>query len=54
MKYKEFLENIKNINAVKQNGLALKYVKNQTEAICMEAVKENIDVLIYVDKSVFH
>ncbi len=27
--------------AIKQNGRALKYVKNQTPEICMEAVKQN-------------
>ncbi|MCW0914793.1 DUF4116 domain-containing protein [Clostridioides difficile] len=26
--------------AVKQNGLALEYVKEQTEEICIEAVRE--------------
>jgi len=29
------------LEAVKQNGYALKYVKNQTKKICLEAVKQN-------------
>lgn len=27
----------------------LKYVKNQTPSICLEAVKQNKDALLYVD-----
>ena len=34
--------------AVKQNGMALRYVRDQTEEICMEAVKENGYALVYV------
>lgn len=36
------------LEAVKQDGLALQYVKNQTEKICLEAVKENGDALEFV------
>jgi hypothetical protein len=35
---------------VKRNGYALQYVKEQTEAICQEAVKRNGDALRYVKK----
>ncbi len=34
---------------VKQNGLALKYVKEQTDEICMEDVKQNNILLKYVN-----
>jgi hypothetical protein len=33
---------------VKQDGYALRYVKEQSEAICIEAVKQNGDALQYV------
>jgi hypothetical protein len=33
------MKNQMDLQAVKNNGLALKYVKEQTEAICLEAVK---------------
>ena len=36
------------IEAVKEDGYALQYVKYQTETICIEAVKENGDALQYV------
>ncbi len=39
--------------AVKQNGLALQYVKNQTEDICMIAVKDNRYAIEYVNKEKF-
>ena len=35
------------MEAVKKNGMFLKYVKNQTEEMRMEAVKENGDALQY-------
>ena len=41
------------LEAVKRNGYALKYVKEQTKEICIEAVKQNSDALQYVDKRVF-
>ena len=68
MKLSEFLEmcGVNNINveilnitgeealaAVKQNGDALKYVKEQTEAVALAAVKQNNYALMYVDKSIF-
>jgi len=38
-------EQIKNdLEAVKQNGYALKYVENQTEEICLEAVKQKGEI----------
>lgn len=36
------------LNAVKQDGLAVKFVKDQTEEICREAVNENGMALQYV------
>jgi len=36
------------LNAVRQNGLALKFVKEQTPKICLEACKENGNALEYV------
>ncbi|MCC0726709.1 DUF4116 domain-containing protein [Clostridioides sp. ZZV14-6045] len=36
------------IIAVRQDGLALRYIKNQTEEICMEAVKQDGRALKYV------
>ena len=37
------------LEAVKQCGLALKFVKTQTHDICMEAVKENPFALVNVE-----
>ena len=36
------------LEAVKQNGYALQYVKEQTLEICLEAVKQNGYALQYV------
>lgn len=36
-----------------ESGDALRYVKDQTEAICIEAVKQNGDALCYVDAQMF-
>ena len=36
------------LEAVKQNGFALQYVKEQTPEICLEAVKQNELALRYV------
>ena len=36
------------LKAVKQDGIALKYVKAQTKDICLEAVKRNVMALKYV------
>ena len=36
------------IKAVKQDGYALRYVKDQTEAVALEAVKQDGDALQYV------
>ena len=38
----------KDLEAVKQNGFALQYVKEQTPEICLEAVKEDGYALQYV------
>ena len=42
------------LETVESNAFALPYVKNQTEEICLEAVKNNHDALQYVDKSIFY
>ena len=53
---KDFIEEIikpninKDLEAMKQNGLALGYIKNQTPELCMVAVKENGLALEYVKK----
>ena len=36
------------IKAVERNGYALRYVKDQTEAVCIKAVERNGDALRYV------
>ena len=36
------------LQAVKQNGLALRWVENQTPDICLEAVKQNGYALAFV------
>lgn len=36
------------LKAVKENGLALAYVRNQTEEICLEAVKKDSYALFHV------
>jgi hypothetical protein len=41
------------LEVVKQDGYDLRYVKEQTEDICLEAVKQNKDALQYVDKKIF-
>ena len=41
------------LEAVKRNGYALRYVKEQTPELCLEAVKEDGDALRYVDKRIF-
>ena len=38
---KKNLKGEKAMKAVKQDGLALRFVHEQTEAICLEAVKQN-------------
>ena len=38
----------KDLEAVKQNGFALKFVKDQTPELCLEAVKQNGIALRYV------
>ena len=41
------------LEAVKRNSYALRHVKDQTEDICLEAVKQDGDALRFIDKSVF-
>ena len=36
------------LEAVKSNGYALRYVKDQTPEVCLEAVKNDGDALRYV------
>ena len=43
----------KALEAVKSNGDALQYVKEQTVEVCLEAVKSNGDALRYVNKKIF-
>jgi hypothetical protein len=38
------------LNAVKQNGDTLKFVKEQTEEICEEAVEQSAHALLYVNE----
>ena len=47
------LEGKKALEAVKQNGYALQYVKEQTEEICFEAVKQDGYALQYVNENIF-
>ena len=66
MKLTDFLEKVggkedeiieytgkKALEAVKQTGYSLQYVKEQTGEICLEAVKQTGDSLRYVNKSIF-
>ena len=46
--YKFTLQHIKDLVAVQRNGLALKYVEDQTPEICLAAVQENGHALKYV------
>ena len=52
MKYSEFLKEVnienKDLEAVKQDGLALEFVKEQTTEICLEAVKQDRYALQFV------
>ena len=41
------------LEAVKQNGKALQFVKNQTLEICLEAVKQNGESLEYVKNKTY-
>ena len=41
------------MEAVKEDGLALMYVRDQTEAICLEAVKKDGYALLYVEERFF-
>jgi len=37
------------LTAVKRNGLALQYIKNPTEKICLEAIEQNKNAINFVD-----
>ena len=41
-------QELKDLEMVKKDGYALKFVKNQTEEICLAAVKQNCSALEYV------
>ena len=41
------------MEAVKQSGMALKYVHDQTPEICVEAVKKDKEAIKYVDINIF-
>ena len=41
------------LEAIKNDGYALAYVKEQTLEICLEAVKKNGDALQYVNSNMF-
>ena len=51
----EITDNKKAIEAVKQDGYALRYVadQNQTPEVCLEAVKQNGHSLQYVKRIAF-
>ena len=44
---------IEALEAVKQDGYALRYVHSQTEEICKAACSQSGDALQYVDKRIF-
>ena len=48
VKFQAILEVGAALMAVERNGNALRYVKEQTEAVCLKAVKQNGDALQYV------
>jgi len=55
MEYQMITDESEALKAVEQDGLALLYVQNQTEAICIKAVEENGDALRYVrDRDLFN
>ena len=41
------------LEAVKENGDALRFVNEQTPKMCLEAVKEDGDALRYVNEDMF-
>ena len=42
------------LKAVESDGDALRYVKDQNEAICLKAVESNGDALQYVEEDIFY
>ena len=54
MKYNIITNENEALRAVENDGYALRYVKDQTEAICLKAVESVGDALQYVkDRAVF-
>ena len=53
LREKKDLVGKKALEAVKQNGYALRYVKEQSESICFEAVKQDGFALRYVSSKFF-
>ena len=41
------------LKAVERNGYALRYVKDQSEAVCLKAVESDGDALRYVKEEIF-
>ena len=48
IKFRAILTEEESMKAVEINGYALRYVKDQTEAVCMKAVEIDGDALRYV------
>ena len=42
------------LHAVKQDGYALQYIKEQTNEICLAAVNQNGDAFRYVEERIFN
>ena len=40
------------LKMVKENGYALKHIEEQTEEICLEAIKQNIDAIRYLKNEI--
>ena len=51
--HKKSLKGKEALEAVKQDGNALQYVKEQTPEICLEAVKQDGYALRYVNENIF-
>ena len=51
--YEQWYDYKKCLEAVKRNGYALQYVKEQSKDICLEAVKQDGYALRYVNKKIF-
>lgn len=54
LEFDKWLDESYCLEAVRQNGIALRYVRDQTEEICLEAVKRDGYALRYVrDKNTY-